>query len=524
MPPAGQTAALTIPEPVVPPHGTLVLGLTTSYARWPLVRPVSCDPHATLVDVSCITGDRGAVTPIVSDLVQLEASLALSLFDALQLGVVLPVAFSRIASDLAQPVGLSSGAGFSDVRLSSLFPLVAGDTALAFDFVASLPTGDERSLIGARNWTAMPRLVLRQRVASAALSASAGYRFREHAVLLGLEQDDELEAALGAAVTITRSVELRAELRARLGLGTGTLRANQNPVEADLAVALPLGGSLSLVLGAGAGVWPGREGYGAPIVRLFAALHFAVEPEPCAFGPEDYDGYQDDDFCRDPDNDGDGIPDDADACPNDAEDYDGFADGDGCPDLDDDADGLPDALDRCPHQSEDRDGFEDEDGCPEPDNDEDGIADAVDACPMDPEDRDGFQDSDGCPEPGPEPTSITVSEGRILVSERIYFEYDRDTIRAVSTPVLDQLAQVIQGLGGGVQIVVEGYTDDAGNPAYNLDLSYRRARAVVEYLRSRAVPSQRLDFIGYGAARPLGPNDSAEGRALNRRVEFRLVR
>ena len=55
-----------------------------------------------------------------------------------------------------------------------------------------------------------------------------------------------------------------------------------------------------------------------------------------------------------------------------------------------------------------------------------------------------------------------------------------------------------------------------------LDLSHRRARAVVEYLRARGVDPERLDYVGLGATKPLGPNDSPEGRALNRRVEFRI--
>jgi outer membrane protein OmpA-like peptidoglycan-associated protein len=271
-------------------------------------------------------------------------------------------------------------------------------------------------------------------------------------------------------------------------------------------------------------VWPGRHGYGAPAARVFAALRHAVGPPPCPHGPEDRDGFEDGDGCADPDNDRDGVPDEADACPFDPEDRDGFGDGDGCPDWDDDADGLEDRADRCPRQSEDRDGFEDGDGCPEPDNDQDGIPDAADACALDPEDRDGFEDDDGCPEPGPRPVSISVGEQRILVSERIYFDDDRDTIRSVSAPVLDQLADVIRTLGPGVRVLVEGHTDDTGNAAYNVDLSHRRARAVVEYLAARGVPRARLDFNGYGASRPLAPNDSPEGRALNRRVEFLLLR
>ncbi|HBQ16016.1 MAG TPA: cell envelope biogenesis protein OmpA, partial [Myxococcales bacterium] len=198
-------------------------------------------------------------------------------------------------------------------------------------------------------------------------------------------------------------------------------------------------------------------------------------------------------------------------------------DEDGCPDTDNDADGVPDETDSCPTQSEDRDGFQDEDGCPEPDNDEDGVPDGLDRCPMEPEDRDRFQDEDGCPEPGPEAASVTVTDTRILISERIYFDYDRDTIRDVSMPLLDQVADVIQELPQGLRVRVDGYSDDQGVRAYNVDLSYRRARAVVEYLAGRGVDRDRLDYRGYGPDNPVAPNDSPEGRALNRRVEFTIL-
>jgi outer membrane protein OmpA-like peptidoglycan-associated protein len=278
---------------------------------------------------------------------------------------------------------------------------------------------------------------------------------------------------------------------------------------------------LAIDVGAGTGI---IGGYGVPSVRGFAILRYAIEQHACEGGPEDEDGFQDGDFCRDPDNDGDGIEDELDACPNDAEDMDGFADDDGCPEVDNDADGVPDAIDVCPSQSEDDDDFNDEDGCPEPDNDEDGVADGLDRCPMDPEDRDDFEDEDGCPEPGPRTAAVTVSDTRILIGETIYFEYDTDTIRPVSMPLLDQVAEVITALSPDLRIRVEGHTDSAGTPAYNLDLSYRRARAVVEYLVGRGVPRERLEFRGYGDQHEVAPNDDPEGRALNRRVEFTILR
>lgn len=99
------------------------------------------------------------------------------------------------------------------------------------------------------------------------------------------------------------------------------------------------------------------------------------------------------------DSDGDGLPDFRDGCPVDPEDYDGFEDDDGCPDPDNDGDGIRDALDGAPELPEDVDGFEDGDGVPDLDNDSDGIVDERDMCPNEREDLDGFEDEDGCPDP-----------------------------------------------------------------------------------------------------------------------------
>ncbi|MBN2800368.1 MAG: OmpA family protein [Deltaproteobacteria bacterium] len=116
----------------------------------------------------------------------------------------------------------------------------------------------------------------------------------------------------------------------------------------------------------------------------------------CMEEPEDFDGHDDEDGCPETseDQDGDGYIDVKDGCPAEPEDFDGYQDADGCPDLDDDADGIKDMRDRCPRIPEDLDGWEDEDGCPDPDNDMDGIPDDHDACPNQP----GERLRDGCPE------------------------------------------------------------------------------------------------------------------------------
>lgn len=519
----GRSSAITIPELELPPHGTLRWTASANYARQPWTRHIACAPTEMPDQPFCPVGaplrSRWLLIPHMT---QLELGVALSLFERLQLGAVLPAVFTALVDDVERPSAFVNRSGLGDLRLSVDAPIVSGDTSLGVSLLVSLPTGGSETAASQRSWSVRPALIARQRFDALSLSLSLGYRSRERVQVSDLIYDDELELGLGVGYRVLPQLDASAELRARVGVGEGGTSPTRRPAELDAAVGYRIGSLLRVSLGAGTALWPGRLGYGAPNLRVFGGVALELDARGCAFGPEDYDGYQDDDSCRDPDNDRDGVDDEHDQCPNDPEDRDGFEDQDGCPDNDNDADGLLDSVDHCPERSEDRDGFEDDDGCPEPDNDHDGLLDALDNCPLDPEDRDGFEDDDGCPEPGPSPLQVSIVEQRILVSERIYFDDDRDTIREVSRPVLDQVAAVIRGLRPELKVIVEGHTDEAGTPAYNLDLSHRRARAVVEYLRGRGVAPERLDYIGYGATRPLGPNDSPEGRALNRRVEFTI--
>jgi OOP family OmpA-OmpF porin len=237
----------------------------------------------------------------------------------------------------------------------------------------------------------------------------------------------------------------------------------------------------------------------------------------CPNEPEDKDGFQDDDGCPDPDNDGDGIPDVLDKCPNDPEDKDGFQDEDGCPDYDNDHDGIPDNLDKCPNEPEDKDGFQDDDGCPDPDNDGDGIPDVIDKCPNQPETFNHYQDEDGCPDEVP--AEVKKFTG---VIEGINFKTGSAEILSGSYAILDRALKVLQDYPD-VNLEISGHTDNKGGADYNQGLSQRRANSVKLYFVSRGIPSSRLVSIGYGKDRPIADNSTANGRATNRRTEFRLI-
>jgi OOP family OmpA-OmpF porin len=213
------------------------------------------------------------------------------------------------------------------------------------------------------------------------------------------------------------------------------------------------------------------------------------------------------------DEDGDGVNDEADRCPDAPEDLDGYLDHDGCPDLDNDQDGVGDRVDACPNEPEDRDGLHDDDGCPDRDDDGDGIEEPLDRCPQ----QAGSPVEQGCPRlkyPG-----LEVTERDVRLSEPVIYEGNTATIRSVSFPLLDTLAQALRE-HGQMRLEVQGHTDSQGNDAANLQLSQARAEAVLAYLAGRGIEASRLTAVGYGETRPIESNRTSQGRAINRRIEL----
>jgi outer membrane protein OmpA-like peptidoglycan-associated protein len=220
--------------------------------------------------------------------------------------------------------------------------------------------------------------------------------------------------------------------------------------------------------------------------------------------PEDFDGFQDDDGCPDPDNDQDGILDVNDMCPDEPEDFDGVDDEDGCPDIDTDGDGYMDQDDQCPDQPEDFDGFQDKDGCPDPDNDGDGVLDANDECPDTP--KGTVVMANGCPKP--------VAE---LMAVMVNFDFDKSDLKPEAIAKLDAFAEALLK-DTDIMVQIAGYADDVGTETYNQALSERRAATVKAYLVGKGVAESRLSTVGYGEMNPLVPAKTEDARAQNRRV------
>ncbi|MEZ5687231.1 MAG: OmpA family protein [Caenibius sp.] len=112
----------------------------------------------------------------------------------------------------------------------------------------------------------------------------------------------------------------------------------------------------------------------------------------------------------------------------------------------------------------------------------------------------------------------------ILVNlpDGVTFAVDSTTISPNFQTTLDQIAQSLQTYPDSL-VDVYGHTDSTGSDAYNQDLSERRAQAVAGYLSMRGVSSARIRSQGFGERYPVASNDTAEGRALNRRVEIKIT-
>ena len=110
----------------------------------------------------------------------------------------------------------------------------------------------------------------------------------------------------------------------------------------------------------------------------------------------------------------------------------------------------------------------------------------------------------------------------ITLSGQVLFSSGQWVLLPAARAALDNVADALKAQPDR-KITVEGYTDSQGTQASNLVLSQARAEAVRKYLVSRGVAEEKIRATGFGAESPLAPNDTAEGRANNRRVEIVLA-
>ncbi|MFT3775466.1 MAG: OmpA family protein [Minicystis sp.] len=491
-----------------------------------------------------IQDQNGTRYSIVSRQAFLHIDASLALWDRLLVSVDMPFALIQ-AGDSPTVAGQTfpspSGAQVGDLRLGArgrIYGEYWDPFQIAVGGYVWVPTAPKGSYAGEGAVRGQPQLLLGGRAPYFVWNVALGPTLR------GSSHPHSFDAGAGAAVVlgdnnffqIGPEITVSAPFSKDRSFSTPTaVITTASPVAAELLIGAKIRPIPVLVFGAGAG--PGfTHGYGTPVALAVASIGY--EPLPPRADDRDADGIPDkEDACPDvkgvkspdpkkngcpPDRDNDGIADNDDACP----DVPGVPSSDpkknGCPVEtlpDRDVDGVPDKEDACPDDKGVPNPDPKKNGCP-PDRDEDGIADAVDACP----DVKGSSDPDpkkhGCPH-------VVVTKTEIVITSQVHFLFGKSKINQTVDPVSDglltEVRDAIQGHPEMKHIEVQGHADAVGDEPYNQMLSQSRADAVRQWLISRGIPADKLTAKGYGSKVPIAPNTSPEGRAENRRVQFKII-
>jgi outer membrane protein OmpA-like peptidoglycan-associated protein len=396
---------LRVDAPEVLPSWKTHFALDVDYAYKPLV----------LTDVApTIQTMRKTTYDLVRHAVGADLAASIGILGRIELGASLPI----VAFQTGEAAPGTSGPGLlgiSNPRVGIKARILgAGERGfgLGASLVASIPTGIGGALIRETGVGGEARLFAGYSKDRFSVAATGGYRLRGAGRLYDIAVGNALTFGAAGDFHLLSHTHALLDVSGSTAASSPLGSAKESPVEALLGLRQEIG-HVEVTLAGGPGL---VSGYGSPEARAVFSIAWSDAPhdadkdgipddaDKCPNDPEDKDGFEDTDGCPDPDNDKDGIPDVKDRCPNDPEDKDGFQDSDGCPDPDNDKDKIPDVKDKCPDKPETYNGYQDDDGCPDEvpppsDRDKDGILDDDDECPDEPEDKDGFEDEDGCPDP-----------------------------------------------------------------------------------------------------------------------------
>ena len=104
----------------------------------------------------------------------------------------------------------------------------------------------------------------------------------------------------------------------------------------------------------------------------------------------------------------------------------------------------------------------------------------------------------------------------------ILFDFDSAIVKEESYPIIEEIVDAMLSKPS-LKLEIQGHTDNVGKIDYNLDLSDRRAKAVMQKIIEGGVEERRLRARGFGMSKPVKPNETEEGRAANRRTEFVII-
>lgn len=478
-----QTEGTEVRHPVDP----FSLGLWLSYGHNPLI----------------VTQDGEVIERIVAHQLAFDLTASYAFAKWFELGIHAPLAYLS-GDDLSE-------AALGDVRLLPKFRILDDrrhGVGLAFLADARLPTHTSNFYGGARMPAFAPRLLLDHKFGLSGFRAGidVGVLIRKETEFRNVSAGSEFMAGIGMGYRFAHGrspVELLLDLRSAVGLAETD--REEVGLEGLLAAAVDVTPEWKIHAGGGVGL---LEGFGIPTARAL----FGVRWEPSPNDP-DRDGIKSPK--RDPDQDGKVSEEPRDDEMSEAESVDA---------VDDAAReaAIRGGYDACPDLPEDFDGIEDEDGCPEGDADQDGVLDYLDRCPDEQETINGFEDDDGCADEGP--ARVIIEEGRISILETILFEPNSAKLDRRSDKIMNQIALTLRKHREIERIDIGGHTDITGPRAYNMRLSRERARSVRRYLIEHGIAPERLSARGYGPDKPIADNDTDEGRAKNRRVEFLVPR
>jgi outer membrane protein OmpA-like peptidoglycan-associated protein len=457
---------------------------------------------------------------VVNDQLWLHALGSFSLVRVVRLSLDVPLVIVE-SGDAAPSSGAtaprpSGGFGLGDIRIGARVKILG-----------SAPDAESRVDFALASSLWVP-------TATSDYGGDGAARVRVAAVLDGASQ--RLYWAFNGGIRTRPSEQLPGLLPSRVGSALGLGLAGGFFADAKRNIAIGVELVSDLTFGGDAKLLDPRS----TVVHALATGHYRVADGPfeigAAVGPGIGDGpgsaawrsiltlgYAPEQAAPPSDEDDDGIPDKEDACVKLA----GVPARDpllnGCPEppSDRDGDAIPDDFDACPLAAGEPTGVRATHGCPKTmDRDGDGVPDVTDACPLEAGARP--PEGNGCPRPAPPKAELV--EKQIVITQQVQFETGTAVLRPESDTVLGEVARVLAEHAEVELVEVQGHTDDTGTPDFNRRLGRERAESVIEWLKAHGIAAGRLVAKGYGSDRPLAENSTEEGRAKNRRVEFRVIR
>ncbi len=507
-----QTEGTSVRYPIDP----WSLGLWLSYAHNPLV---ALDDNGEVIET------------VVGTQLAFDLTASYAFVHWFELGLHAPLAYLG-GDDVSE-------AAIGDLRLLPKFRLLddgRDGVGLGFATELRLPTHTGNFYGGARNVVFAPRLLLDHLFGWTGfrLGLEFGALLREATHFRNVTAASELIAGLGMGFRFDKGrspVEILLDMRSAVGLSE--MDSEEVALEGLAAVGIDLSADWKVNVGGGLGL---LEGFGVPTFRFLAGLRWEPSPNdpdhdgvrsPTASEQEAARQLEEGDGAEGAEGEGaegEGAEGEGEAGGKDGEqEATAAGEGQGAEAVGDEERELAirEGYDACPDLPEDYDGIEDDDGCPEGDEDGDGVVDYFDACPDEEETINGFEDDDGCPDEGP--AQIVVEEGRIVILETIRFRPNSAELEEESEPILNQIALMLRKHKEIKRVQIGGHTDSTGSRELNMRLSRNRAASVRRHLIGRGIKPHRMTAEGFGPDRPIADNETEEGRAKNRRVEFLTV-